>query len=185
MKSSIVALLAAAGFIALPSYAQNMKSGLWEMSNKMQSSDGKMEKAMAQMQQQLASMPADQRKMMEDMMAKNGVQMGTPGGPMNVRMCITKEMIAQGMLPTQQQGDCTSTRSPMVGNTVHMTYKCANPPSSGEGDMVFQGDSAYSMKMKVEHMQGGKKETMTMDGTAKWVSNDCGAIKPMQLPKKN
>jgi hypothetical protein len=181
MKSRMLALLAVAGLIALPSSAQNMKAGLWEMTNKMQTSDGKLEKAMADMQKQMASMPAEQRKMMEDMMAKQGVQMGAPGGPMTVKLCMSKEMIAKGMLPTQQQGDCTSNRSPMVGNTVHMTFKCTNPPSSGEGDMVFQSDSAYSMKMLVEHTQAGKKETMTMDGNAKWLGSDCGAIKPFDM----
>jgi hypothetical protein len=184
MKSTALAILALAGLVAVPCSAQNMKAGLWEMTNKMESSDGKMEQAMAEMQKQMASMPAEQRKMMEDMMAKQGVKMGAAGGAMQVKMCLTKEMLAQGQLPVQQQGNCTMTRSPMVGNSMHMSYKCTNPDSHGEGDMSFSGDSAYTMKMKVNHMQNGRNETMTMNGAAKWLGSDCGNIKPIEMPKK-
>ena len=49
---------------------------------------------MAQMQQQMASMTPEQRKMMQDMMGKQGVGIGA-GGPcgMSVKVCMTKEMV--------------------------------------------------------------------------------------------
>ena len=60
--------------------AQNLKPGLWEVTHKMQSSSGQMEQGMSQMEQQLAGMPPEQRKMVEEMMAKQGVKPGAGGG---------------------------------------------------------------------------------------------------------
>ena len=76
----------------------------------MQTSGGQMEQGMAQMQQQLATMPPEQRKKMEEMMAKQGVKMGLPGGGMSVKVCMTKEMVERNEMPAQQ-GDCTTTSS--------------------------------------------------------------------------
>ena len=52
--------------------AQSIKPGLWEVKMQPQLSPER-QAAMAQAQQQLAQMPAEQRKMMEEMMAKSGV----------------------------------------------------------------------------------------------------------------
>ena len=82
-----------------------MKPGLWEITQKMQMGGGQANDQMAQMQQQLASMPPEQRKMVEEMMAKQGVQMGRggPGGGMAIKMCMTKEMAERNEVPSQQR----------------------------------------------------------------------------------
>jgi len=91
MKTFIIA--AAVGtFLLISTQASaqvRMRPGLWEHSFTVKSQSGQMEKAMADMQQQMASMPPEQRKMMEDMMAKQGMSMGAQGR--SVKMCITKE----------------------------------------------------------------------------------------------
>ena len=178
--SVLLALALAAG----TSSAQNIKPGLWEINNKMQSANGELEAAMAQMQKQLANMPPEQRKMMEDAMAKQGVNLSTSssGGGIGVKMCMTKEMVAQNKVPMQQQGDCTHTQSPMVGNTMKISFNCSKPPSSGEGQVTYLSDTAYKMNMKLTSTQGGKSGTMTMDANAKWLGADCGNIKPIQIP---
>ncbi len=183
-RLSALIVLAAAGLAAGASSAQNIKPGLWEINNKMQSGNGELEAAMAQMQKQLASMSPQQRKMMEDAMAKQGVNFSasSSGGGIGVKMCMTKEMVAQNKLPMQQQGDCTHTQSPMVGNTMKVSFKCTKPPSSGEGQVTYLSDTAYKMNMKMTSSHAGKVGTMTMDANAKWLSSDCGNIKPIQMP---
>jgi hypothetical protein len=71
----VLVVLAACSFAATAS-AQSLKAGLWEVSSKMTSASGELEKATAEMQAQMASMPPEQRKMMDEMMAKQGVKMG-------------------------------------------------------------------------------------------------------------
>ncbi|RYX92312.1 MAG: DUF3617 domain-containing protein [Comamonadaceae bacterium] len=174
-------LLAAALLAAcsLGASAQMIKPGLWEMSNKVGGSP-EMDRAMAQMQQQLASMPPEQRKMMQDMMAKQGVSMGgaTAGGGVSVKVCISKEMAESNQLPQQTQGDCKTTMGPRTGSSQKFSYVCTQPPSTGEGEFTYSSPESYAMKMKTNTTVQGKPQTMTMEGTGKWQSADCGAIKP-------
>jgi hypothetical protein len=167
-----------------PALAQSSKPGLWEINNKMGGS-AEMDQAMAQMQQQMASMPPAQRKQMEDMLAKQGMSMGAgAGGGISVKVCMTKEMAERNEMPQAQQGDCKSTASPRVGNTQKISFVCTQPPSSGEGQITFTSNEAYTMKMVTTTTVKGKPEKMTLDGSGKWLSADCGAVKPVAVPKK-
>lgn len=165
---------------ALPAAAQTLKPGLWEISNKM--NNPQMDQAMAEMQKQLAAMPPAERKQMEAMMAKQGVKMVPGASGMNVQMCMTKEMVERNEVPVQD--GCKVTSQNRSGSTMKMAFTCANPPSSGEGQFTFAGDSAYTSKMTVRSQVQGKTETMTMDTAGKWLKADCGEVKPVQMPKK-
>lgn len=182
MKLVCVLAALAAGAFTTGASAQNLKPGLWEVTNKMQSSSGELEKARAQMQQQLAGMPPEQRKMMEEMMGKQGVKMG-PGGPgaMSVKTCLTKDMVERNDVPAQH-GDCKTTSQQRTGNTIKMAFTCTNPPSSGEGQYTIVNPEAYTMKMVVRSTVQGKSETMNMDASGKWLSADCGSVKPIRPP---
>jgi len=162
---------------------QTLKPGLWEVHNKMTSASGAMEKSMADMQKQMASMPPEQRKMMEDMMAKQGVGMGAGGSGMSAKVCLTKEMVDRNDVATPQ-GDCQQTSSSRTGNTMKFAFVCTKPPSSGEGQMTVVSPEAYTMKMTVNSTAKGKPETMNMDASGKFLSGECGAIKPIVMPKK-
>jgi hypothetical protein len=181
---AIAAFIAAA---ALPAAAQTLKPGLWEITNRMQGGSGQMQNAMSEMQKQLASMPPDQRKMIEEQMAKSGVKMGSggPAGGMSVKVCMTKEMVEKNELPAQQ-GDCKTTSQSRSGNTMKMAFACSNPPSSGDGQVTFNGPESYSSKMNVSTQVDGKPEKVSMEGSGKWLAADCGNIKPLgqMAPKK-
>src|SRR5690606_20378235 len=150
------AVLAAAASAAS---AQAVKPGLWEINNKM--NNQQIDQAMAEMRKQMASMQPEQRKQMEAAMAQSGVKMapGCAGGGMAVRMCMTKEMIAQDEVP-MHQSDCKVTRQQKSGNTIKMAFTCTNPPSSGEGEHTMVGAEAYRSKMTVRSVVAGKTETM-------------------------
>lgn len=180
ITSSIAAAVLAAA--CLPAAAQSLKPGLWEMHNKM-GGNPQMDKAMADMQKQLASMPPEQRKQMEAMMARQGVQMAAgKGGGMAMKVCMSKEQ-AERNEPPMQDG-CKITNLQRSGSTTKMAYSCANPPSTGEGEFTFQGPEAYTSKMMVKSVVQGKTETTTMEGSGKWLGADCGSLKPVQPVKK-
>ena len=182
MRSSLLASAAAALCIAAsPASAQTMKPGLWEINNKM--GGGQMDQAMAEMQKQMAQMSPAERKQMEDMLAKQGVRMAPgAGGGMTVQMCMTKEMVERNDMPVQD--GCRTTVSQRSGNTLKHAFTCTNPPSSGEGTVTFSGSEAYTSKMTLKSVSGGKTEVTTMEGRGKWLKADCGNVKPIQAPKK-
>jgi hypothetical protein len=62
-----------------------------------------------------------------------------------------------------------------------ISFTCTNPRTSGEGEVSFQGDTGYRMKMKMMSEASGTPETMTMDAAAKWLGADCGSVKPMAV----
>ncbi len=177
---ALACLLAAAG---LPAGAQSLKPGLWEMHNKI-GGNAQMDQAMAEMQKQLAAMPPDQRKQMEAMMAQRGMAMApaSGGGGMAVRTCMTKEMADRNDVPMQE--GCRITSQQRSGNTTKMAFACSNPPSSGDGQFTHHSGESYSSRMTVKTVVEGKNETMTMEGTGKWLGADCGNTKPMVMPKK-
>lgn len=176
----LVATLTALGCALLTGTAlaqtQKMRPGLWEHSFTMKSQSGQMEKAMSDMQQQMASMPPEQRKMMEDMMAKQGMSMATDGR--SVKMCITKEQAERDELP-QQDGSCTQQVMQRTSNMIKVKFTCTgNPPASGETEVTFSGPTAYTGKSVINTVVDGKPERMTMDQSGKWLSADCGNVKP-------
>ena len=176
---SLIAVAACCAAV-LPVAAQTLKPGVWEMTNKMNSPQ--MDGAMAEMQKQLAAMPPEQRKQMEEMMAKQGVKMGTgAGGAMTMQVCMTKEMVDRNDVPMQE--GCKITQNNRTGNTTKMAFVCTKPPSSGEGTFTYNGPESYSSKVMVKTQMHGKPETMTMEGSGRWIKADCGELKPLTPAK--
>ena len=155
-----------------------MQPGLWETTVQTKSQSGEMEKAMAQAQAAMAKMTPEQRKQMEAMMGKNGMAMG--GAPNTVRMCISPEQAAMRQVPTRD--GCTHTMQ-HSGNTTRMQFSCAgNPPSTGEGQFTLLNPKAYDGEFTFTTQRKGQPEVMQMKQSGKWLSADCGAIKPMAVP---
>jgi hypothetical protein len=172
--------------LALPVAAQSIKPGLWETTTQLSSGNGRMQAALAEMQKQLAAMSPEQRQMMEQMMAKQGVQLSAAGdGAMRVRMCITREMAERAELPIQQHGDCTQRRSPISGGMMTMSFSCQNPRVDGEGEVAFSGNTSYHAKMKVTTYAGNQPDTTTSELTGKWLAADCGNIQPLKMPAQD
>ena len=178
---STAALALLAGMAGGASAQQKMRPGLWEHSVNMKSQSGQMEAAMAEMQKSLASMPPEQRKQMEQMMAQQGVGMGPKG--QTVKVCITKEQADLDNVP-QQEG-CTQKVQRVDASTMKVAFACkggqGQPPSSGEGTITMQGPTAYTGQFRFKTQNQGKPEQIDMAQSGKWLSENCGAIKPMPM----
>lgn len=179
--SRILSMLLGTLVFSAAALAQSTKPGLWEINQKM-GGNPEMDQAMAQMQQQMAGMSPAEKKMMQDMLARQGVSMPAAGagGGMAMKVCITPEMAAKQDMPVQTEGDCTTTITSRSANTLKMNFVCKNPPSSGEGTYTFSGDTAYTMKMLMKTTHQGKPVSTTLDGQGKWLSASCGTVKPLK-----
>lgn len=159
------------------------KPGLWEMTSKMSSpTNPQLDKQMAEAQKMMASMPPAQRKQMEEMMAKQGVNMSFgAGGATTLKLCVTPEMANRP--PVEQRKDCTYKFS-QSGSTHNFSFQCTNPPGDGEGQVTFVNADSYTGKMRINTVEKGKKETVDMQTSGKFLGANCGAIKPMPMPAK-
>lgn len=183
MKSKpalFAAALAVAPFVA---HAQTQAPGLWEHTFKLTSQGGEMEKAQAEMQAQLAALPPEQRQKIEAMMKSRGVTMGAQGT--TAKFCLSKEQAAKPAEP-QMAGDCKQTEMTRSGNTMRYKFACTTPQRvSGEGQVSYAGDKAYSGQSTMTTQVNGQPQQMGMGMTGKWLAADCGDIKPLgALPVK-
>jgi hypothetical protein len=177
-------LITIAALLAGPAAAQSsfkLQPGLWEQTMTMKTASGEMEATMAQMQQQMASMPPEQRKMIEDMMAKQGVGMG--GRSNAIRLCVSAEQAERGDLP-QHDGNCKQELLERTGSTMRYRFSCSGAnPTSGEGEYTMTSPTAYNGRASVVTQVKGKPEKVDMTQTGHWIGADCGALKPLKLNK--
>ena len=160
-----------------------LQAGLWEQTMTMKTASGEMEAKMAEMQQQLASMPPEQRKMVEDMMARQGVGMAGSGRNTTIKMCISPEQAERADVP-QQDGNCRQEVVQRSGGTIRYRFSCTGEhPTSGEGEYTMTNPSSYNGKATVLTQVKGKPEKIDMTTVGRWVSADCGAIKPRVISK--
>lgn len=163
-----------------------IKPGLWEMTSESQQLNGKpVPDQSAQMAAQLKNMPPEMRKQIEAQMKAQGIQInpaGTGGG-MAARMCLTKDMLAQNRWQ-QSEGDCKSQVTSRSGSTWKWTLACTKPPAQGEGSTTFANPENYSGEVRMTTQEGGKPQVMTMKHRARWISADCGGLKPPQTAKR-
>lgn len=166
---------------ALAAMAQDMKPGLWELTNNVGSSNGQMQAAISEMRKQLASMPPDQRQAMQQMLAKNGVQLDLDaGGALRSKMCLTREMIARQEVP-MQDGNCAYKMTPMGANQLQVTFTCSQPHASGEGVLTVDSPTSYHARMTV-HNQDQPDQAVDMDASGRWLASSCGNVRPIQAP---
>ena len=183
------ALAVSAGCLA-PASAQEplqkMRPGLWEHSVSMKSQSGQIEAAMAQAQKAMAAMPPAQRKQMEQMMAAQGMGMGTGDKGHSMKVCVTAEQAAMDNFP--QQDGCTQKVQRVDASTLKVGFSCKGAgdtaPTSGEGTVSLQGPKAYTGQFKIKAIgANGKPEQIDMAQSGKWLLDDCGAIRPARLER--
>lgn len=178
---SMLALLCASGLCA-SALAQNpkLRPGLWEMQSTMKTGSGQMEAAMAQMQEQLAAMPPAQREQMQKMMEQRGMSLPKAGGPMTLKVCMTQKDIDAEHLPMRD--GCTQKITRTGPGTMKMNFQCpggqGEPPSSGEGTVTLESPTAFRGQYRMNTTSDGRAEQIDMTQQGRWLSADCGQIKP-------
>lgn len=163
--------------LATSANAQKITPGLWEHTVTMKSRGGEMEAAMAQMQEQLARMTPEQRKQMEAMMGGQGMGM-MAGKPTTVRTCITAEQAARDeMAPPDKQ--CTQVSKERSGKTLRIKFACEGErKGTAEGEFTMDSDKAHHGRLVMETVAQGRPQRVEMEQSGRWVSADCGDIKP-------
>jgi hypothetical protein len=182
-KTITPALLLACACASLPAGAQTLKPGLWSLSNTMRSSDPQVSQAMSAVQQHMANMSPEQRQQMQQIMQQNGVQLDVgANGALQTKLCMTREMAERKEFPVQQ-GDCKQSFTQQSATRGHITFTCTKPKVSGEGDLIADNDTSYRAHMKMRGEEQGRNQAVDMDVTGKWLSADCGTVRPIAIPK--
>jgi hypothetical protein len=176
------ALLPAAAALA---QQPHLRPGLWEETVTVKSDNPQADAAMAQMKERMAAMPPEQRAAMEKMMASRGMGMG--GAPNAMRVCLTKEQIERGFRP-EERGHCSRTNVSSSGNVTKFDFACQSDRGtsvSGHGTYTEMGDSAFTATTVADTVSPRATMHVQSDIAGRFVSSDCGDVKPLQaLPAK-
>lgn len=162
---------------SLQAYAAlEMNPGLWEVKLTL-TNDGKKVNPQAEIKKAFEKMSPEKRKKMESMMASMGAGMpSTDGG---LKICLSKEMLSKDdVLMQQDNKNCDMEFLERSSTKVNINFKCKDG-STGNGQWTIKsGGKAYSGQMTMNRAKGRKSE-MTHEG--KWLSANCGDVKPMDL----
>ncbi|MDO3379876.1 DUF3617 domain-containing protein [Geoalkalibacter halelectricus] len=175
---SILAVCAAL-LIGSQVWGQNLKiePGLWEHTVRMSSQSGQMEEMMREARRQLDALPPEQRQMMEQMMAAQGVSIGEDES--TFRVCISEEDAARDQLHLADE-NCTQEILERSGNTLRVRFACDDdPPSHGEGEVTIVSSREYTGRAVIKTDVDGSPETINVRQTARWLSSDCGNLRPL------
>lgn len=179
MKLSIFLLIAG---LAGAAHAQTMKPGLWEFKQTPQF-DKAQQAQMAQAQKAMENMPAEQRKMVEQMMAQRGVSVNMTGGVITVKSCVTQEQAERNIAPVAQHGNCTQ-EAKRSGNVIQTHFVCTDPASEGDATVTLRGSEGFTNDVTIRHQRQGKTETTKVSGEGRWLSADCGSVQPTKPQPK-
>lgn len=176
-----VALLSA-GLAVGATHAQTIKPGLWEFKQTPQL-DPARKAQMEQAQKAMESMPPERRAMIEQMMAKQGVNVSMAGGVVTVKTCITKEQAERNFAPVGTQGKCTQ-ESKRSGNVIQTHFVCTEPASEGDATVTLLGNEGFTNDVTVRTQRQGKTETTKVSGEGRWLGADCGTVQPIKSQPK-
>jgi hypothetical protein len=119
-------------------------------------------------------MPPEQRAKLEAMMkSRNG------GGGMTTKVCLTRESLQAGALGRNDKS-CTSTVVSSTASRQMIHVECTQEQAKSTGDLTLDLVDAQHIKgaMVMKSSAGGQTRDMKMSFDTKWVSADCGAVKP-------
>ena len=182
MNTRLRLLVAGAAALAgsLAQAEPHLRPGLWEEAVTVKSDNAQANAAMEQMKARMAAMPPDQREAMEKMMASHGIGMAA-GAPNTVRICVTKEQADRGFKP-EDNGHCTRSNVRTSGSTTSFDFACKSEHSSvtGQGSFTAQGDSAFTAATTADNVSPKMAMHIQSEIAGRFVSADCGDVKPMQ-----
>ena len=166
-------LLGVATF-ALAQTALPIKAGLWQIHIDREVNGQKA----PDMSEKMKNMDPETRARVEAMMKQRGIDMGASGGPNKV--CYSKEMIQRGRW-ADQETECKTDFSSQSASSWKWHSSCPKLGSESDGEATFSGSENYVVKTSSVTKLGGTPRTSHMTITGKWMSSDCGDLKPMDL----
>ncbi|WP_263263653.1 DUF3617 domain-containing protein [Pseudomonas sp. RIT-PI-S] len=169
-----IALLAAMS-VAVEAQAQMLQPGLWELTTSNMEVEGKPLPDMQLMLGQLRNLPPEQRAMMEQMLAKQGITVGGNG----IRSCLTPQQVKANDIPLQDpQSGCTQRITERNGNVWKFSFTC--PKAQGAGEATFLNDREFTTQVAGTFNTTGTNQRGSMQTRAVWLGANCGTVKPRQ-----
>lgn len=173
MKIHWSAVALTIGLVSSTVQAQMLQPGLWEMTTSNMQVDGKAMPDMQVMMSQLQLLAPEQREMMEQMLAKQGITVGGKG----IRSCLTPEQVKTDDIPLQDaQSGCSQKITERNGKVWKFQFSC--PRAKGTGQAQFLSDREFLTTVSGTFNASGTQQQGSMNTRAVWLGQNCGSVKP-------
>jgi hypothetical protein len=168
-RLTLIAPFVCVVFATTASAAETMKSGLWEMSMK---SD----------EMTRTPMPDLSAAQLEQMRQLGVPVPQTRNGALIQQVCITKEAAARQDPPGgPRESDCKTKSHERRGDGFRAEIVCDGSNRKGTGTIkgTYSGNTAYSSVYDFKGTARGQPVTQHLEMSGKWMSADCGNVRPM------
>jgi len=173
IRTSAIALTAWLACSVGSVQAQMLQPGLWEMTTSNMQVNGQPLPDLQVMMAQLQMMAPDQRAMMEQMLAKQGITVAGKG----IRSCLTQAQVQSNDIPLQDaQSGCTQQITERNGKVWKFQFSC--PKARGAGQAQFLSDREFLTTVSGTFNATGTPQNGSMNTRAVWLGANCGAVKP-------
>lgn len=150
-----------------------IKPGLWQVHMDREVNGQKM----PDMSERLKNMPPERRAQVEAMMKKQGIDTGGSGGN---QVCYTRENIEHPPW-ADVQTDCKATFSTRSTSNWKWHTSCPKFGSESDGEAIFTDPEDYTVRVTSVSKMGDTVRNSNATIAGKWVSSDCGDLKPLNV----
>jgi hypothetical protein len=169
--AAIAFTLAGAGLRAQGPTTPPINPGLWEIHSEREVNGQKV----ADPSERFKNMPPEKRAQIEAMMKQHGVSPNAGGGG---QVCYTKETLAKSPWDNQES-DCKAVFSSRSGSSWKWHTSCPKSGYESDGEAAFTDREHYTVTASSVAKVGEIARNSRTTITAKWLSSDCGGLKPI------
>ena len=151
-----------------------IKPGLWQIQMKRETNGQKSPDA----SERLRNVPPEIRAQVEASLKQRGIE----GNGNTVKVCQTRAMLEQSKF-VNPVPDCKTTYSIRTNSLWKAHTSCTQNHLESDSEITFSSSESYITKVNTTLQSEGQISTTLMTQTAKWLSADCGDIKPLSIDK--
>jgi len=159
------------------SLVKDVKPGLWEVKQKT-AVDGQ---ELPDISKMLEKVPPEMRAQVEAMMEKKAARL-VSGKPMQV--CLTKEQLEKQAAENDAENRCQFNDLERDGNVTRVKVQCSKPKAKGETTVTRLNAESWTSVTQMMVEEQGSAHAVNSEADARWLSADCGAVKPKQNKPK-
>jgi hypothetical protein len=102
-------------------------------------------------------------------------------GLMSTKVCYTKKSLQRDQVPGQESQECRTTSMKHSGNKFWATMVCDGKNLKGKGKSSGTINSKnFTVKSSFQGVSNGQKISYSTEATGKYISSQCGDVKPVQ-----
>ena len=161
---------------------QEMNLGLWEVTARMSGEKGsEAATTVARIVEALTKMSPEQREEMTNTLGTKDLRFSSidSSGMMILKICEKGDVVRLDEVVPKTK-ECTTKSGKQIDDTYRLSFICTKPSSGLEGEVTFQSSTSASFYMITDLPvdQEGRTEKVTIKGNGKFLSIDCGNMKP-------